>query len=223
MRVIIIGADTGWFVSCAVCAKPTSASVYERDRTRRDGLQGYRVGIDPDGSRALTACLPTELFAITEPTTCFRLSIRTSAPIPQRSANNSTLLGNAIHTMTPGRGVGANTALSDAKLLCRKPHRRPRRSHRPPQLRDGNDQLRIRCGQEIARPNERRQPHTQTTHRPRRPHRHAHPQCASSTNLPPVRNRVAKAQRQYRGHDRDGWAAEGHTHVSETSEVRRLA
>jgi 2-polyprenyl-6-methoxyphenol hydroxylase-like FAD-dependent oxidoreductase len=30
-----------------------------------------------------------------------------------------TLLGDAIHTMTPGRGVGANTALRDAVLLTR--------------------------------------------------------------------------------------------------------
>src|ERR1700716_3656676 len=39
-----------------------SVAVYERDRTRTGGLHGYRVGIDPDGSRALHACLPPELY-----------------------------------------------------------------------------------------------------------------------------------------------------------------
>ena len=31
-----------------------------------------------------------------------------------------TLLCDAIHTLTPGRGVGANTALRDAVLLCKR-------------------------------------------------------------------------------------------------------
>jgi 2-polyprenyl-6-methoxyphenol hydroxylase-like FAD-dependent oxidoreductase len=47
------------------------------------------------------------------------LPIRTSVPVAQWGTRRVTLLGDAIHSMTPYRGIGANVALKDAMRLCR--------------------------------------------------------------------------------------------------------
>ncbi|MGI5185787.1 FAD-dependent oxidoreductase [Dactylosporangium sp. CA-152071] len=59
------------------------------------------------------------LFTLIDPATCFPINIRTSVPVPAWPTDRVTLLGDAIHTMTPGQGVGANTALRDAHNLVR--------------------------------------------------------------------------------------------------------
>ncbi|GAA3657595.1 hypothetical protein GCM10022267_49660 [Lentzea roselyniae] len=61
-----------------------------------------------------------ELFRRADPETVFEIRIRTSEKLPPWRASNVTMIGDSVHLMTPGRGIGANTALRDAELLCRK-------------------------------------------------------------------------------------------------------
>jgi 2-polyprenyl-6-methoxyphenol hydroxylase-like FAD-dependent oxidoreductase len=60
------------------------------------------------------------LIDLTDPSTVFPVNVRTSVPLEPWETSNVTLLGDAVHTMTPGRGVGANTALRDAALLSKR-------------------------------------------------------------------------------------------------------
>ena len=46
--------------------------------------------------------------------------VLTSVPIGPWETTRVTLLGDAIHTMTPLQGLGGSTALRDAGLLCHK-------------------------------------------------------------------------------------------------------
>src|SRR5215472_18161496 len=63
LQVVIIGGGIGGLTLAQGLKKSgVSAVVYERDRTRTDRVQGYRVHINPTGSLALHECLPAPLF-----------------------------------------------------------------------------------------------------------------------------------------------------------------
>ncbi|MEJ3745318.1 NAD(P)/FAD-dependent oxidoreductase [Actinomycetes bacterium KLBMP 9797] len=60
------------------------------------------------------------LVAASDPDTVNAIRIRSATPVEPWPTGPVTLLGDAIHNMTPMAGIGANTALRDASLLCRQ-------------------------------------------------------------------------------------------------------
>jgi 2-polyprenyl-6-methoxyphenol hydroxylase-like FAD-dependent oxidoreductase len=60
-----------------------------------------------------------ELVAAADPGAAFPIAVRTSVPFDRWPASPVTLLGDAVHAMTPAGGVGANAALRDAATLRR--------------------------------------------------------------------------------------------------------
>lgn len=103
--------NTTDYISWAITTSRTVAPADVLDRTGADALAlaaELSAGWDP---RWL------DLLAVADPGSTVTLSIRTSDPVPAWAPSAVTMVGDAIHTMTPGRGAGANTALRDAREL----------------------------------------------------------------------------------------------------------
>ena len=60
-----------------------------------------------------------KLVRLADPATINAITMRTAVPVAPWRTQRITLLGDAIHSMTPYRGIGANVALKDAVRLCR--------------------------------------------------------------------------------------------------------
>jgi 2-polyprenyl-6-methoxyphenol hydroxylase-like FAD-dependent oxidoreductase len=147
-----------------------------------------------------------KLIALADPASFFPISIRTSVPLAQWETTNVTLIGDAIHTMTPGRGVGANTALRDARLLCRNltsardgqiPLRTAIRDYETQMIGYGFDAVKKSRGQMTA---------SNPVHTPiigRALLAAMRTSMRIINHIPPVKNGMARAQRADRGHDRE--------------------
>ncbi len=60
------------------------------------------------------------LVAESDPKTVAAFRVQSSEPLKRWTTTRVVLLGDAIHAMTPLQGLGGNTALRDAALLCRR-------------------------------------------------------------------------------------------------------
>lgn len=107
------GGDTTAFAVWAYAAARASypPDVDDATPTRLRDLVVDRVG---GWSPALR-----HLVARTDPATVAAVPLRTMPTLPSWEPSTVTLLGDAVHSMTPMAGVGANTALRDADTLRR--------------------------------------------------------------------------------------------------------
>jgi 2-polyprenyl-6-methoxyphenol hydroxylase-like FAD-dependent oxidoreductase len=105
--------NTGSYVMWAFAASTERypANVSELDGAGLRDMVGGMIESWHPGLRTLVARSPGEAVSL--------LPIKTSVPMKQWETTNITLVGDAIHSMTPFGGIGANTALRDAQLLAR--------------------------------------------------------------------------------------------------------
>jgi 2-polyprenyl-6-methoxyphenol hydroxylase-like FAD-dependent oxidoreductase len=94
-----------------------AADQFPADATDLDGATLTRLVLDKtqDWSPALR-----ELVSGSDPETVNALRLKSASPVKPWPTGPVTLIGDAIHNMTPMGGIGANSALRDADLLRRR-------------------------------------------------------------------------------------------------------
>ncbi|HEV2779600.1 MAG TPA: NAD(P)/FAD-dependent oxidoreductase [Actinophytocola sp.] len=98
-----------WSYAATESRFPTNLSSLD-GAALRDLIAHLIADWHPDLRRMVTESPPESVTLI---------PIHTSVPVDPWPTTNITLLGDAIHSMTPFRGIGANTALRDGRLLAR--------------------------------------------------------------------------------------------------------
>ena len=129
---LIMGPRGCCMFTGAVEYPPAHLAAYDREEyvmwgfsAHRDrfGLAGTADVVLPDARAAVLAQIPDwsldlrRLVERAEASSLTSIAVKSSVPIAPWETDSVTLLGDALHNMTPFRGIGANTALRDASLL----------------------------------------------------------------------------------------------------------
>ncbi len=112
---VAVGNDHDYLLWAFSARKATFPGADDLDQCDGQALRDRTLALMANWSPRLQA-----IARRSDPAIVTLLRVRTSVPAPPWPTTQVTLLGDAIHSMTPARGVGGNTALRDAALLCER-------------------------------------------------------------------------------------------------------